>query len=128
MPACSSAPFAVALGGVPIGVPMPPRFAATGILRARPIFPLSSAGSFESTGVRRASIIAAVAVLLMNMEKMEIMMRKPSRTISGFVPKSFRRARASVTSRPYFSAMIASTKPPRNSITTGSAIELIMRP
>ena len=72
--------------------------------------------------------MAAVAVLLMNMEKMEIMMRKPSSTISGLVPKIFRSARAKVTSRPYFSAMMASTKPPRNSITTGSAMELMIRP
>ena len=72
--------------------------------------------------------MAAVAVLLMNMEKTEIMMRKPSSTISGLVPKSFSRARARVTSRPYRSAMMASTKPPRKSITTGSAMELMMRP
>ena len=100
MPACSRAPFAVAFGGVPIGVPIPPRFAATGMERARPTLPLSSAGSLESTGVRRASIIAAVAVLDMNIEKTAIISRKPSRTISGLVPKSFSRARARVTSRP----------------------------
>ena len=111
-----------------MGVPIPPRLAATGILSARPILPLSSAGSLESTGVSRASIMAAVAVLLMNMENTEIMMRKPSSTISGLVPNSFRRARARVTSSPYFSAMIASTKPPRNSITTGSAMEAMIRP
>ena len=71
--------------------------------------------------------MAAVAVLDINIEKMAIITRKPSSTISGLVPKSFRRARAMVTSRPYLSAMIASTKPPRNSITTGSAMELMIR-
>ena len=83
-----------------MGVPIPPRLAATGILSARPTLPLSSAGSLESTGVRRASIIAAVAVLDINIEKTAIITRKPSRTISGLVPKSFSRARAIVTSRP----------------------------
>ena len=100
IPACSRAPLAVALGGVPIGVPIPPRLAATGMDRARPTLPLSSAGSLDSTGVSRASIMAAVAVLDMNMENTEIMSRKPSSTISGLVPKSFSSALARVTSRP----------------------------
>ena len=127
IPACSRYPFAVALGGVPIGVPMPPRLAATGMDRARPILPLSSTGSFESTGARRVSIIAAVAVLLMNIENTEIMIRKPRSTNCGLVPKSFSSARAMVTSRLYFSAIMASTKPPRKSMTTGSAILDMMR-
>ena len=72
--------------------------------------------------------MAAVAVLDMNIEKMAIIARKPRRTISGLVPKTLSSARAMVTSRPYFSAMMASTKPPRKSITTGSAIEDMIRP
>ena len=112
---------AVAFGGVPIGVPMPPRLAATGIASERPILPLSSLGRTASTGARNASIIAAVAVLLINIEKMAITTRKPSSTHFGFVPKGFSIMRARVTSRPYFDAIIASTNPPRKSITTGSA-------
>ena len=100
-------------------------FAATGMASARPILPLSSAGSFPSTGTRKASIMAAVAVLDMNIEKMAITSRKPSRTIFGWVPNRESRARAIVTSRPYFSATMASTKPPMKSITTGSAKEAI---
>ena len=117
---------AVAFGGVPIGVPIPPRLAATGIDSARPIFPLSSDGSVDKTGARKANIMAAVAVLLMNIEKTEITIRKPKRTIFGLVPKMLNRARPIVTSSPYFSAMIARTKPPRKSMTTGSANEAII--
>ena len=93
---------------------------------ASPILPLSPSGRAESTGVSRASIIAAVAVLLMNMEKMEITRRKPRSTILGFFPKGASRILASVTSSPYLDAMMASTKPPRKSITTGSAKADIM--
>ena len=114
------------LGGVPIGVPIPPMFAATGIASESPILPLSSDGRVPRTGARKASIIAAVAVLDMNIEKMEITIRKPSRTMRGLVPKMDSRARPMVTSSPYFSAMMASTKPPMNSITTGSAKEAMI--
>ena len=69
--------------------------------------------------------MAAVAVLDMNIEKMAITSRKPRRTIFGLVPNRDSSARAIVTSRPYFSAMMARTKPPRKSITTGSAKEAI---
>ena len=62
----------------------------------------------------------------MNMEKTEMTMRKPRSTIFGFVPNRLRRARPIVTSSPYFSAMMARTKPPMNSMTTGSAKEAIM--
>ncbi len=78
-------------------------------------------GRTASTGARKASIIAAVAVLLMNIEKMEITVRNPSNTIFGLVPKGLSRKRAKVRSKPNFSAMMASTNPPRKSITTGSA-------
>ena len=79
-----------------------------------------------STGARKASIIAAVAVLLMNIEKMAITMRKPSRTIFGFLPNRPSRTLAIAASIPYLEAMMASTKPPRKSITTGSAKEAMM--
>ena len=65
--------------------------------------------------------MAAVAVLLMNIENTEMMMRNPSSTIFGLVPKMLSNDFARVTSSPNLSAMIASTNPPRNSITTGSA-------
>ena len=111
----------MALGGVPIGVPIPPRFAATGIANARPAVPLSLAGSVLSTGARKVSIMAAVAVLLMNMENIPITIRKPRSTYLGLVPKGFRRTLASWTSRPTFVAAIARRNPPRKSMIVGSA-------
>ena len=116
----------MAFGGVPIGVPIPPRLAATGIDSARPTLPVSSSGRAFSTGARKASIIAAVAVLLMNIEKIEMMIRKPSRTNFGFLPKRPSRPFAMTASMPYLEAMMASTKPPMKSITTGSAKEAMI--
>ena len=116
---------AVAFGGVPMVVPIPPTLAATGIESARPTFPLSSSGRPRRTGVSRASIIAAVAVLLMNMENRAMTTRNARRTDQDFL-NGFRRKRARVTSRPYLVAMLASTNPPRKSMTTGSAKADIM--
>ncbi len=70
----------IALGGVPIGVPIPPIFAPIGIAKAKAIRPLSSLSKIASTGAKIASIIAAVAVLLINIEKMAVTSIKPKRT------------------------------------------------
>ena len=93
---------------------------------ASPTLPVSSSGRLLSTGARKASIIAAVAVLLMNMENTLMTMRNPRRTTLGFFPKSPRRNFAITASIPYLEATMASTKPPMKSITTGSAKEAIM--
>ena len=82
---------AMVFGGVPIGVPMPPRLAATGMLRAMAMRPLPLAGSCLNTGARKVSIMAAVAVLLMNIENKPVMSRKPSSTISLLLPKGLSR-------------------------------------
>ena len=111
---------AIVFGGVPIGVPIPPMFAAIGIANARPIL-LPSSGRERSTGARNASIMAAVAVLLINIENSPITIRKPSSTILGLVPKGAMRMRASWASRPTFVAQSARANPPRKSITVGSA-------
>ena len=112
---------AMVLGGVPIGVPIPPRLAATGIDMAKEIRPLPSGGSWWKTGVRKVSIMAAVAVLDTNIEKRPVISKKPRSTISLRVPKGLSNTLASWASRPVFVAAIASTKPPMNSIITGSA-------
>ena len=109
------------LGGVPMGVAIPPILAPMGIASASEIRPPPSGGSIFNTGVRKASIIAAVAVLLTNIEKNAVTIRKPSNTVLGRVPKGLSKARASVTSTPYLDATMASTKPPRKSITVWSA-------
>ena len=63
-----------------MGVPIPPTLAATGIAIARPIFPLPSAGRAFRTGVRKVSIIAAVAVLLRNIENAAVTRMNPNNT------------------------------------------------
>ena len=113
--------MAMVFGGVPIGVPMPPRLAATGIDSAIAMRPLPSAGSCLNTGVRKVSIIAAVAVFETNIEKRPVMSRKPSNTFSLFLPKGFSNALANCASRPVFVAAIARMKPPMKSMMTGSA-------
>ena len=81
---------AIVFGGVPIGVPIPPRLAAIGIDRASAIHPFPSGGNWRNTGVRNVSIIAAVAVLETNIENKPVMRRKPSNTLLLFFPNGTR--------------------------------------
>ena len=113
--------YAKALGGVPIGVPIPPRLAPIGIAIVKAIRPLPLAGRALKTGVRKVSIMAAVAVLEMNMEKMPVMSMKPNSTFSLFLPNGFIMTFAIHTSSPDFVAAMARMKPPRKSIMVGSA-------
>ncbi len=92
-----------------------------GMAMVRATRPLPLAGSALNTGVRKVSIIAAVAVLEMNMEKMPVMSMKPSSTFSDFLPKGAMRVFAISTSSPLFVAAIASTNPPRKRMMVGSA-------
>ena len=112
---------AIALGGVPIGVPIPPMLAATGIESVKATRPLPSGGSALNTGARKVSIIAAVAVLLTNIENTPVMRMKPSSTFSLLLPKGLSSVRAKSTSSPDFVAAIASMKPPRKRMMIGSA-------
>ena len=72
-----------------MGVPIPPRLAARGMARVKAIRPLPSGGSCLNTGARKVSIIAAVAVLLTNIEKKPVMRINPNRTFSLLVPNGF---------------------------------------
>ena len=83
--------MAIALGGVPIGVPIPPMLAAIGIDIARLIRPPPFSGRVLITGARNASIMAAVAVLLINIDIMLISTRNPSSTFLDLWPKGLRR-------------------------------------
>ena len=112
---------AIVFGGVPIGVPIPPRFAAMGIDMASETRPLPSGGNWWNTGVRNVSIIAAVAVFDTNIENRPVISRNPNSTISLFVPKGFNSTFANCASSPVFVAAMASTKPPMNNMITGSA-------
>ena len=112
---------AMALGGVPMGVPMPPMLAATGMQSAKAARPRSSGANRESTGARMASIIAAVAVLLMNMENRAVTTMRPSKTLAGLVPKGLMSQRARLISKRYLVAAAARKKPPRKRMMMGSA-------
>ena len=112
---------AIAFGGVPIGVAIPPILAAMGIESVKAMRPFPFAGNAAKTGVRKVSIIAAVAVLLTNIEKMPVMSRKPNKTLSLLLPKGLMRFLASKTSKPDLVAAIARINPPRKSIMTGLA-------
>ena len=74
-----------------------------------------------NTGVRKVSIMAAVAVLLTNIEKNPVIRMKPRSTFSLFLPKGLSRVRARSTSSPDFVAAMARMKPPRNRMMMGSA-------
>ena len=117
---------AMLFGGVPMGVPMPPRLAATGMESAMAMRPLPSGGSCLNTGVRKVSIIAAVAVLETNIEKRPVTSRNPSSTISLRVPKGFSSTLANWASSPVLVAAMARMNPPMNSMMTGSAKQAIM--
>ena len=74
-----------------------------------------------NTGARKVSIIAAVAVLLTNIENTPVIRINPSSTFSLLLPKGLSSVLASSTSSPDFVAAIASIKPPRNRMIIGSA-------
>ena len=112
---------AMALGGVPIGVPIPPILAATGMANVRATRPLPSGGNALNTGVRKVNIMAAVAVLDTNMEKAPVMRINPRRTISDRLPKGRNNARAKKTSSPDLVAAMANMKPPKKRMMIGSA-------
>ena len=90
------------------------------------ILPFPLAGSALNTGVRKVSIMAAVAVLEINMEKMPVMSMKPNSTFSDFLPKGAMRVLAISTSSPLLVAAMAITKPPRKRMMVGSAKQAII--
>ena len=116
----------IRFGGVPIGVIIPPRFAPTGMASAKAMRPLPSAGNERSTGPRKASIMAAVAVLLTKAENNAVTRMKPRSTVSDFVPKGLSSTLAKTTSSFVFVIPIANTKPPINSMIVGLAKQCMM--
>ena len=118
--------MAIMFGGVPIGVPIPPKLAANGIAMVSPIRPFPFAGSDANTGVKNVNISAAVAVFEINIEKIPVMKRKPNNTFSLFLPKGRIIFLANSVSRPDFEAAIARIKPAKNNMIIGSANEAII--
>ena len=86
---CRGAPRTMALGGVPMGVPMPPMLAAKGTPRARPTRNLSPASRRWMIGRTTAMMVAVVAVLLIHIERMPVMSMRPSRTQRGLAAEGF---------------------------------------
>ena len=114
---------AMAFGGVPIGVPIPPMLAPIGMASASAVFPFSSSGSEFSTGAIIVIIMAAVAVLLTNIDISAVVSIKPSSSSLGLRLNGFSRMFATSLSSPDSEAASAITNPPKNRIIIGSAYE-----
>ena len=85
-PDCSRKPIAMALGGEPIGVPIPPILDANGMPRIIAFLNGSFPGKVFTTGIATAIISAVVAVLDIHIERNAHMTIIPSRTAAGLVP------------------------------------------
>ena len=120
MPRSLRAASAIAFGGDPTGVAMPPTFAATGMHRANPVRP-TPLGRAMRTGRRTANIVAVVAVFDMNIDSDAVMIISPSTVRRALVPKGRSSTAARLRSSPYFAAASAMRKPPRNRMMTGLA-------
>lgn len=92
---------AIAFGGVPIGVPIPPMFAATGIQSANAIRPGSLGPNTAITGVNIDNIIAVVAVFDINIENIAVISIRPNMTNLGFCPNGLSNTLARFTSKRY---------------------------
>ena len=104
-----------------MGVPIPPMFAATGMERIKPILPLSFISKRPTTGATMESIMAVVAVLLMNIEKTAVINMMPNMTNLGLDPKGANSTRARFWSNRYLVAAMARKNPPRNRMMMGEA-------
>ena len=121
-PRAASAPRAIAFGGVPTGVPMPPMLAATGIARATPAFALAS-GMAAMIGMTTANMAAVVAVFDMNIDRAAVISMSPSTVRRPEPANGFMNTAARLWSSPNLAAPSAIRKPPRNRMMTGFASE-----
>ncbi len=115
-----SAPSAIALGGLPTGVPIPPMFAATGMDRATPVR-AGPGGRDAITGTTTANIVAVVAVLDTNIDSDAVITIRPSTAARGPRANGRSSTAARLRSRSNLAAPSAMRKPPRKSTITGSA-------
>ncbi len=121
IPAPANWPMAIAFGGVPTGVPMPPMLAANGIERIIPARSRSASGRDAATGRTTAIIVAVVAVLDINIENVAVMSISPSMILVGLSPNGRSMILPIALSSWNRDAPIARKKPPSTSISTGSA-------
>ena len=90
MPAFSSAPAAMAFGGVPIMVPMPPVAAAIGMPSSKAFAKPEFLPSDASRGMIAAITMAVVAVFDISIEATMVVNIKPMSKFLGFVPEIFK--------------------------------------
>ena len=121
MPAFCSAASAIALGGVPIGVAMPPMLAPIGIASTTAIRAGSVSGMRAKIGRITVIIIAVVAVLLMKAESTAVASNNPNTIMAGRSPTGFKKSRVIARSSRYFTDASARRQPPRNRMMMGSA-------
>src|SRR6056297_4155907 len=86
-PCWFSAAITTAFGGVPIGVAIPPMFAANGMQSAMPIRAGSPDSILAKIGMITVIIIAVVAVLLIKAERTAVTAIKPSIIVEVRLPK-----------------------------------------
>ena len=111
----NNCPTAIALGGDPMMVPMPPRFAATAIPKKIPRGFRSSGVAPAASGPNTAIIMAAVAVLDMNMLNRKVPPITQANKRVGRGPTRASSAVAICRSKPVLAQPRAKTKPPKNS-------------
>ena len=78
IPWSAKIPTAIAFGGVPIGVPIPPIKAEKGMARIKPVRKGSFASNCLSNGITIAIIIAVVAVSDIHIERPAVVSINPS--------------------------------------------------
>src|SRR5210317_885550 len=103
---------AIAFGGEPMMVPMPPSEAAAGIPISNAFENGAPLSSVFTKGMTAAIIIAVVAVFDMIIEKMAVTSMMPNNTFLGLDPNLEIVALKTVWSRPTFCMASAMTKPP----------------
>ena len=123
VPASARSPIAMALGVVPMGVPIPPMFAEKGIASMRPRRRLASGGIFRTKGRTVVTMMAVVAVLDIHIDIAAVKTIIPKRMTGGRVPNRLRIIWQNSRSRLFLLNTLAITNPPNRSTTTGLANE-----
>src|SRR6056297_457156 len=95
--------------------------AANGIDSAMLILAGSLISIFARMGMITVTIIAVVAVLLINAERKAVTAIRPNMIIFGLVPNGFSRIRVMFLSKLYLTAASARTNPPRKRMIIGLA-------
>jgi hypothetical protein len=117
-PLAARAPTAMAFGGLPRIVAIPPVVAAIGMPRMSPLATGEPFPSRASSGVSAATTIAVVAVFEISIEKTMVIIIRPKRTRRGWSPHIFSVSRMTSSSSFVLVIAFARKKPPIISQTT----------